>query len=82
MYHNLVPAMSDEGRSSRPRDAPNAELLKKAKTKYKTFNKDASTEFARLNAQNTKNTLTANKNPAEHATFFHLNELRMQGDIR
>jgi hypothetical protein len=83
VYHNLVPAhpaMSDEGRSSRARDAPNAEMLKKAKTKYKTFNKEASTEYARLNTLNTKNTLTTFKNPAEHATFWHLNDLRMQGD--
>ena len=73
-------AMSDDGRSLRVRGEPNADMYKKAKSKYKTYNADARTEFARLNALNTKQTLTPNKNPAEHATFWHLNELRMQGD--
>jgi hypothetical protein len=74
------PAMSDDGRSLRVRGEPNAEMYRKAKNKYKTYNADARTEFARLNAQNSKQALTPNKNPAEHATFCHLNELRMQGD--
>jgi hypothetical protein len=72
--------MSDDGRSLRVRGEPNADMYKRAKNKYKTYNKDASTEFARLNGINAKQTLTPNKNPSEHATFFHLNELRMQGD--
>jgi hypothetical protein len=73
--------MSEDGRSLRVRGEPNAEMYKKAKNKYRTYNADARTEFARLNALNTKQLLTPNKNPAKHATFCLLNELRMQGDI-
>ncbi len=75
-------AMSDDGRSLRVRGEPNADMYKKAKNKYKSYNADARTEFARLNTLNSKQALTPNKNPTEHATFCHLNELRMHGDIR
>jgi hypothetical protein len=61
---------------------PNKDMYIKAKTKYKTYNADSRTDFGRLNTLNSKQTLTLNKNPAEHATFYHLNELRMLGDIR
>ena len=76
--------MSDDAaRSLRVRGEPNQEFLKKAKTKYKSYNESARTEFQRLYDINTKTPLTVHKNPAaEHATFYHLNELRMQGDIR
>ena len=73
--------MSDDVRSTRVRGEPNVEFLKKAKTKYKTFNESANTEFQRLSAQNTKQTLTPNNNPAEHATFYHLSDLKLRGDI-
>jgi hypothetical protein len=74
--------MSDDGRSLRVRGELNADMYKRAKTKYKKYNEDAPTEFGRLNTLNLKQALTPNKNPAEHITLYHLNELRMQGDIR
>jgi len=74
--------MSDDVRSTRVRGEPNADQLKRAKSKYKTYNDSANTEFLRLNALNSRQPLNANNNPAEHATFHHLNDLRMQGDIR
>ena len=75
--------MSDDAaRSLRVRGEPNQEFLKKAKTKYKSYNESARTEFQRLLAAHNKQPLLANKDPVQHATFYHLNELRMQGDIR
>jgi hypothetical protein len=74
--------MSDDARPTRVRGEPNADQLKRAKQKYKTYNESANTEFQRLNALNSSKPLTSNLNPAEHATFHHLNTLRMQGDIR
>ncbi len=59
VYHPLVaaqPVMSDDGHSLRERGEPNAEMYKKAKNKYKTYNADAKTEFARLNGLNTRQT--------------------------
>jgi hypothetical protein len=73
--------MSDRS-TTRVRGEPNAEFLKKAKAKYKTYNEAASTEFQRLNALNLKDALTPNKNPNEHAIFHHLNTLRLHGDLR
>jgi hypothetical protein len=72
----------DAPRSLRVRGEPNPDQYSKAKKKYRTYNADARTEFQRLYDVNSKTTLTVHKNPAEHATFYHLNELRMQGDIR
>ena len=73
----------DAPRSLRVRGGePNPDQHTRAKKKYKTYNADARTEFQRLYDINTKTPLTVHKNPAEHATFYHLNELRMQGDIR
>jgi hypothetical protein len=74
--------MSDDVRSTRVRGEPNVEFLKKAKLKYKTYNREANTEFQRLHDKNLKELLTPNKNPNEHAIFHHLNTLRLQGDIR
>ena len=74
--------MSEDVRSTRVRGEPNAEFLKKAKAKYKTYNREANTEFQRLHDKNLKELLTPNKNPNEHAIFHHLNNLRLQGDIR
>jgi protein-tyrosine phosphatase len=74
--------MSDDVRPTRVRGEPNADQLKRAKAKYKTYNDSANTEFLRLSALNNKKQLTPNSNPHEHATFHHLNDLRMQGDVR
>ena len=74
--------MSDDVRSTRVRGEPNADQLKRAKAKYKTYNESANTEFQRLSALNSSKALTANLNPAEHATFYYLTTLRLQGDIR
>ena len=74
--------MSDDGRSMRVRGEPNPDLYKKAKAKYKTYNEAAKTEFSRLSGLNSKQALTPNNNPAEHATFYRLNELRVEGNIR
>jgi hypothetical protein len=74
--------MSDDARPTRVRGEPNADQLKRAKQKYKTYNESANTEFQRLNALNSSKPLTSNLNPTEHATFHHLNTLRMLGDIR
>ena len=75
--------MSDDGRSMRVRGEPNPDQYKKAKNRYKTYNDAARTEFSRLSALNSKQALTANLNPAEHATFYRLNELRVrEGNIR
>jgi hypothetical protein len=74
--------MSDDGRSMRVRGEPNPDQYKKARTKYKTYKDAARTEFARLSGLNSKQALTPKNNPAEHATFYRLNELRVEGNIR
>ncbi len=70
--------MSDDARSTRVRGEPNPDVYKKAKspkTRYRTFNDAASTEYQRLFGINSKKTLTPNNNPQEHAIFFLLSEL-------
>jgi hypothetical protein len=74
--------MSDDARSTRVRGEPNPDAYKKAKTRYRSFNDAASTEYQRLFGINSKKTLTPNLNATEHAIFFWLSELRMQGTGR
>ena len=74
--------MSDDARATRVRGEPNPDAYKKAKARYRTFNDAASTEYQRLFGINSKKTLTPNLNATEHAIFFWLSELRMQGTAR
>jgi hypothetical protein len=74
--------MSEDDRSMLVRGEPNKEFYKKAKEKYKSFNDSARTEYQRLLAVNNKHTLMAFINPAEHAIFYHLSQLRLAGTFQ
>lgn len=63
-------------RTARPRPNANPEQLGKAQRKYKTFSREASTEYERLLAIDKTRKLAPNNNAAEHAIFFHLCSLR------
>ena len=66
----------DIRRTARPTGGPNPALLGKAQTKYKSFDKQANTEYERLFAIDVKKKLTPISSPVEHATFFHLCNIR------
>jgi hypothetical protein len=67
--------------SSRARGLPNPNELRRAQKKYRTFDAAASTEYDRLKTQNSRRPLTASKNPAEHARYYHLCDMRSKCDI-
>ena len=69
-----VENMEERERSSRPRGVPNAEKLKEAKAKYKTF-EAAKEEYKRLKDINAKKTLTPESNAVEHARWVHSKRL-------
>ena len=75
--------MADEAGSARPKRTPppnNAEL-KKAQTKFQTFNAAAKTEYERLKQINEDSPLLPNKNPHEHARWIHLSELQSKCEL-
>jgi hypothetical protein len=66
----------DESRTPRPKGGANPYQLSKAKKKFKQFDTEANTEYKRLLDENTKKQLSPNTDPAQHATFYWLCELR------
>lgn len=70
--------MADEAGSARPKRTlpPNNAELKKAQTKFPTFNAAAKTEYERLKQINEDSPFVPNKNPVEHARWYHLSELK------
>ncbi len=66
----------DESRTPRPKGGANPYQLSKAKKKFKQFDSEANTEYKRLLDENTKKQLSPNTDPAQHATFYWLCELR------
>ena len=68
--------MEGEARTARPKGGPNPDLLKKAKKKYTLYDAGANTEYLRLLSDNNKKQLTPNNDPAQHALFYWLCELR------
>jgi hypothetical protein len=66
----------DNRRTARPTGGPNPAHLGKAQTRYKSFDRQANTEYERLFAIDGKKKLTPTQHPVEHATFFHLCNLR------
>ena len=69
--------MSERRRESSPRPrGANADLLKNAQEKWKTFNAAAKTEYDRLLEVDSRRKLNVNNDPAQHATFVHLSTLR------
>ena len=54
--------------------------LDKAKRQYKTWDSVANIEYIRLHELNQRRPLTVNTNPTEHAIFYHLCSIRMQGE--
>ena len=77
---SVLMSSPDGGRTARVSPA-NKALLEKARRTYKTYDASANTEYRRLHELNQKRPLTVNTNPAEHATFYHLCAIRMQGEI-
>jgi hypothetical protein len=74
--------MSEDDRFMRVRGELNSDFYKKARDKYKSFTNSARTKFQRLLGLYNKQTLNIAKNPAEHATFYHLNKLRLRSNFR
>ena len=77
--------MSESGGTSRASSrvkvgAPNKDQLEKAKAKYKTFDKTAKTECARVEAIHATKPFTPTGNPYEYAVLYHLTQLK--GDDR
>ena len=68
--------MEGDARTARPKGGPNPDHLKKAKKKYTSFDAGANTEYLRLLSDNNKKQLTPNNDPAQHAFFYWLCELR------
>ncbi len=62
----------DTCRTLRRTGIPNSDAYKKAQKKFITWDATAMTKFERLKAVNARDTLTASKNPAEHAKYYHL----------
>jgi hypothetical protein len=75
--------MADEAGSARPKRTlpPNNAELKKAQTKFQTFNAAAKTEYERLKQINEDSPLLPNKNPHEHARWIHLSELKSKCEL-
>ena len=75
--------MADEAGSARPKRAlpPNTGELKKAQQKFQTFNGAAKTEYERLKIINNESPLLPNKNPVEHARWYHLSELKSKCEL-
>ena len=75
--------MADEAGSARPKRTlpPNTGELKKAQTKFPTFNAAAKTEYERLKQINEDSPLVPNKNPVEHARWYHLSELKSKCEL-
>ena len=67
-------------RTARPTGGPNAANLARAQKKYITFDGSANTEYERLLEIDIRRKLTTSQYPAEHATFFHLCNLREDVD--
>ena len=77
--------MSESGGTSRASTrvrggAPNKEQYERAKAKYKTFDKNAKTECARVEAIHATKPFTPTGNPYEYAVLYHLTQLK--GDDR
>ena len=76
--------MSESGGTSRAttrvRGAPNKDQYEKVKAKYKTFDKNAKTECARVEAIHATKPFTPTGNPYEYAVLYHLTQLK--GDDR
>ena len=70
--------MLDDAGSARPKRTlpPISAELKKAQQKFQTFNGAAKTEYERLKIINNESPLLQNKNPVEHARWYHLSELK------
>jgi hypothetical protein len=70
--------MADEAGDARPKRTlpPTNAELKKAQTKFQTFNAAAKTEYERLKQINDESPLLPNKNAVEHARWYHLSELK------
>ena len=76
--------MSESGGTSRAttrvRGAPNKDQYDKVKAKYKTFDKNAKIECARVEAIHATKPFTPTGNPYEYAVLYHLTQLK--GDDR
>ena len=77
--------MSESGGTSRASSrvrggAPNKDQYERAKAKYKTFDKNAKTECARVEAIHATKPFTPTGNPYEYAVLYHLTQLK--GDDR
>ena len=76
--------MSESGATSRAttrvRGAPNKDQYDKVKAKYKTFDKNAKIECARVEALHATKPFTPTGNPVEYAIWYHLTQLK--GDDR
>ena len=68
--------MEGDARTARPKGGPNLDQLRKAKKKYTLFDLGANTEYLRLLSDNNKKQLTPNNDPAQHALFYWLCEIR------
>ena len=68
--------MEGDARTARPKGGPNTDHLKKARKKHTSFDAYANTEYLRLLSENNKKQLTPNNDPAQHALFYWLCELR------
>jgi hypothetical protein len=61
----------EDGRSTRVRGTPNAEQLKAAQKKYKSFDDYAATEWKRLKDNNQRKSLTPETDACNHARWVH-----------
>jgi hypothetical protein len=68
--------MEDMSRSFRQRGVPNAEQLKNAQRKYKSFDESAATEWKRLKDIHQKKPLTPEHDAVHHARWVHLCDLK------
>jgi hypothetical protein len=66
----------DTSRTLRRTGIPNSDAYKKAQKKFKTWDAAAITEYDKLKAVNARDSLTASKNPSQHATYYHLCALK------
>ena len=71
----------DTTRTLRRTGLPNPDAYKAAQKKYKHWDSTAITEYARLKAVNTRNTLTASQSPTDHARYYHLCELKARREF-
>jgi hypothetical protein len=74
----VAPRENMEEQSTQVRGTPNAEHLKAAQKKYKHFDDNTATKWQRLKTVNARKTLTPELNPAEHARWVHLCELKQK----